>query len=86
MPTPLVTFLNCINYIKMWCLQYTFGGWNTDVNTAVPTSFLSPLEKAHSCRFQIVYGCFLIYIENDILCVLIRIASNQFSLESPENT
>ena len=32
-------------------------------------------KKAHSCRFGIIYGVFLIHIENGILCVLIRIAS-----------
>ena len=34
-------------------------------------SFLSPLEKSHNCRFGIILGDFLFYIENDILCVLI---------------
>ena len=31
-------------------------------------------KKAHSCRFGIIKGVFIIHIENGILCVLIRIA------------
>ena len=34
-----------------------------------------PWEKILSCRFGIIKGDFLFYIENGILCVLIRIAS-----------
>ena len=33
---------------------------------------LSPLEKSHSCRFGIIWGVFLLHIENGILYVLIR--------------
>ena len=42
----------------------------------ISNSFLSPLEKkSHSCRLRIISDDFLFYIENGILCVLIRIAS-----------
>ena len=55
-----------------------FSSSNTDgsFTTAVSNSFLSPLEKKkHSCRFGIIQGDFLFYIENGILCVLIRMSS-----------
>ena len=61
-----------------WNIPHTmYSGSNTDgsFTTAVSTSFLSPWKKAHSCRFGIIKGVFLIHIENGILCVLIRIAS-----------
>ena len=32
-------------------------------------------HKKHSCRFGIIYGDFLFYVENGILGVLIRIAA-----------
>ena len=35
---------------------------------------LSPLEKSSSSRFEIILAEYLLYIENGILCVLIRIA------------
>ena len=37
-------------------------------------SFLSPLEKCHSCRLGIIKGDYSFYLENGMLCVLIRIA------------
>ena len=39
------------------------------------TRALVPRNKYHSCRFGIIKGDFPFYIENGILCVLIRIAS-----------
>ena len=32
-------------------------------------------KKSHNCKFEIIKGGFLFYIENGVLCVLIRIAS-----------
>ena len=34
-----------------------------------------PRKKFHSSKFGVIYGVFLFYIENGIVCVLIRIAS-----------
>ena len=61
-------------------IQQTFSGSHTDgsVTTAISNSFLRLLEKSHGCRFRIIQGDFLFsYIENGILCVLIRIASTR---------
>ena len=60
-------------------IQWSLSGLNTDgsFTSAVSNSFLSPLEKSHSSRFGIIYGDFLFYIDNGILCVLIRIASKR---------
>ena len=54
-----------------------FNGSNTDgsFTTAVSNSCLSPYEKSHSCRFEIIWVDFPFYIEIGILFVLIRIAS-----------
>ena len=54
-----------------------FSGSNTDgsFTTVLSNSFLSPLEKSHSCRSGITSGVFLFHIEKRILCVLISIAS-----------
>ena len=68
-----------------------FNGSNPDgsFTTAVSNSFLSPLENSHSCRFIINLGDFLFYIENGILCVLIRIdngnTQHTFTLKEIEN-
>ena len=58
-------------------IQENFSGSNTDgsFTTAVSNSFLSPKEKSLGCRFGIIQCDFLFYIENGILCILIRIAS-----------
>ena len=58
-------------------IQYNFSDSNTDGSfiTAVSNLFLSPLEKSHHCRFVVVLGDFLFYIENGMWCVLIRTAS-----------
>ena len=55
-------FLTCM-------LQLSFNGSNTDgsFTTAVSNSFLSPLEKANSCRFGIIKNVFLIHTEDGIL-------------------
>ena len=57
-------------------LRYTgkLNGSNTDdsFTTAVSKSFLSPWEKSLGCRFGIIEDDFLFYIENGILCILIR--------------
>ena len=34
-----------------------------------------PWKKSHGCNFWIIKGDFLFYVENGLLCVLIRIAS-----------
>ena len=39
----------------------------TRFTTTVSNSFMSPLEKSHSCRFRIIESDFLFYIENGIL-------------------
>ena len=61
----------------MSILQQNFSGSNTDglSTTAALNSFLSPLEKSHSGKFRLIKDDFLFYIENGLLCVLIRIAS-----------
>ena len=58
-------------------IQQNFSGSNTDGSstTAVSNSFLSPLKKSHSSRLRLFKGIFAFYIENGMLCVLIRIAS-----------
>ena len=57
-------------------IQYNFSDSNTDgsFTMAVSNSFLNPLEKSHCCRFRMISGNFLFYIENGILCVLVKIA------------
>ena len=57
-----------LQWLEHWWLIYQL--------VLVSNSFLSPWgKKTHSCRFGIILGDFLFYIENGILCVLIRIAS-----------
>ena len=46
-----------------------------------------PWKKSHSFRFELILGDFVFYIENGILCVLIRIASSRpHRGDSNENT
>ena len=52
-------------------LWLNFNGSNTDgsFTMALSNSFLSPLEKSHSCRFGIISGVFLFHIEKwNIVC------------------
>ena len=84
----VVFFLSCITEVRFYTteiyhipIQQNFNGSNTDgsFTTAVSNSFLSPLERDPIAADIIIFGIikceFLYYIDNDILCVLIRIAS-----------
>ena len=44
----------------MYSDNRNFSGSNTDgsFTTSVSNSFLSPFEKSHSCRFQLIEGDF----------------------------
>ena len=60
-------------------IQQNFNGSNTDglFTTAVSNSFLSPLEKIPVADLEQFKVTFFFYIENGIMCVLIRIALNE---------
>ena len=64
-------------WVSICQLQWNFSGSNTDCSftTAISNSFLSPLEKIPKLQILDNLGDFLFYIENGVLCVLIRIAS-----------
>ena len=61
------------NYSRTSVARVNTDGSST---TAVSNTFFGPLKKSHSGRLRIIKGIFfLFYIENGMLCVLIRIAS-----------
>ena len=63
--------------IKLNQLQYNFSGSNTDGSFTMAVSNLcwSPQEISQSSRTGKIKSDFSFYIENGMLCVLIRIAS-----------
>ena len=69
------------DYIWLFYLcwrRITVERLNTDgsFTMAVSNSFLSPLEKqSYSCTFELILDDVLFYLENGILCVILRIAS-----------
>ena len=69
-------------------LQENFSGLNTDgsFTMAVSNMFLSPQQKNLDCRFGTIKCDSSFYIESDILCVLIRIASMRRSNENTQHT
>ena len=57
-------------FISYQFYQSNFNGSNTggSFTTDISNSLMSPAEKSHSCRFSIIWGDFLFYYKNGILC------------------
>ena len=66
----MADLLSYSSFNSISVIQYNFSGSNTDGCFEL---VFESLEKSHRCRFRIIYGDFLEYIENGILCVPIRI-------------